>query len=204
MPQRSDESPRVIRLKSIGRCLPEGIDLQLAATSRALQHIQPKIAARSRAVKSSCAQIALKSLAYNTKKFFKESTWRRATGSAGAASGILRSHDSDRRWPRGDAVVVSRCISVATDGCQSGQRGVLLVGCALVCAVPDCRQPTLQCMSIGSTSGLFNRLCSACPSGLHRTAVDRLCNACPSGPSIGSSPDCRRPTLQCMSIGSIL
>jgi hypothetical protein len=62
----------VIRLKSIGRRLPEGIDLQLAAASRALQHIQAKIAAQCRPVKSSRAQFALKSLAYNTKKFFKK------------------------------------------------------------------------------------------------------------------------------------
>jgi hypothetical protein len=79
----------VIRLKSIGRCLPDGIDLQLAAASRAFQHIQPKIAARSPVVKSSRAQVALKSLAYNTKKFFKEFNLQRATRSAGAASGIL-------------------------------------------------------------------------------------------------------------------
>ncbi len=68
------KSTRVIRLKSIGRCLAEGIDLKLAAASCALQQIQAKIAAQSPAVKSSRAQIALKSLAYNTKKFFKEFT----------------------------------------------------------------------------------------------------------------------------------
>jgi hypothetical protein len=60
----------VIRLKSIGRCTPERTDLQLAATSRARQHIQAKIAARSRVVKSRPAQVALKSLAHTMKKFF--------------------------------------------------------------------------------------------------------------------------------------
>jgi hypothetical protein len=74
VPQRLDGATRVIRLKSTRSCLPEGIDLQLAAASRAFQHIQPKIAARSRVVKSSRAQVALKSLPYNTKKFFKEFT----------------------------------------------------------------------------------------------------------------------------------
>jgi hypothetical protein len=68
--QRSDDWTRVSRLKSIGRCPPERTDLQRAAMSRALQHIQAKIAARSGVVKSRRAQVALKSLAYNMKKLF--------------------------------------------------------------------------------------------------------------------------------------